>query len=130
MSALLTTEPQVLIDMRRAEEAAYSQGLWLNDLETLAHNEMMLCDTLRRAQRYHEAAFWASAFADAMGRLAEAHGGEIARREISMHGDWLKNVKQTSALRFAIRKDEKRVPGTETATIRNCRTNILESARR
>lgn len=107
------------------EAAALGQGLSLNDLEAIAHNEMMLANTLVKAGRYSEAALWALAYADALGRLAEAHDGEPARREIRLHGDWVEQRK--SHFRFAARKDERRSPNTENATIRNCRANILRS---
>lgn len=107
------------------EAAALGQGLSLNDLEAIAHNEMMLANTLVKAGRYSEAALWALAYADALGRLAEAHDGEPARREIRLHGDWVEQRK--SQFRFAVRKDERRSPNTENATIRNCRSNILRS---
>lgn len=113
--------------LKQAEADALGQGLSLNDLEAMAHNEMMLANTLTKAERYHEAAFWASAYADAMGRLAEAHDGDPAWREIICHGDWIEQ--RRTDMRLAIRKDERRKPNSETATIRNCRTNLLECAK-
>lgn len=121
--AILPFDPTATLPQKMQEAATLGQALCLGDLEMLAHNEMMLANALVKAGRYSEAALWAMAYADVLGRLAEAHDGEPARREITLHGDWLKQ-KRTD-MRFAIRKDERRSPGTESATIRNARQNIV-----
>lgn len=121
----MTTILSVVSDLPRklAEAAALGQGMCLNDLEVIAHNEMMLANTLVKAKRYSEAAIWATAYGKALGHLAEAHDGERASREIKLHNDWVKS--QTAALRLAGRRDEKRAPNSETSTIRNCRNARL-----